>query len=94
MRVFWTVIRTGTGSEARHGQVDYWSHLVVADSWASRGTFKPERHLLQLRESAWTQVQAVRQRRAESSKPFTLYSCRLDPYPGFLVNGHLARQPW
>jgi hypothetical protein len=36
-----------------------------------------------VREAAWSQ-----------DKPFTLYSYRLDPHPGFLVNGHLARQPW
>ncbi|WP_308297205.1 MULTISPECIES: hypothetical protein [unclassified Streptomyces] len=70
------------------------SHLVVADSWPSRGTYKPERHPLGLVESAWVEVRDVRLRRAESPKPFTLYSYRLDPYPGFLVNGHLARQPW
>ncbi|MFE4582800.1 hypothetical protein [Streptomyces chartreusis] len=70
------------------------SHLVVADSWPSRGSFKPERHHLQLVESAWAEVREVRLRGAGSTKPFTLYSYRLAPYPGFLVNGHLARQPW
>ncbi|MFS8198968.1 hypothetical protein ACLVWQ_09775 (plasmid) [Streptomyces sp. CWNU-52B] len=69
------------------------SHLVVMDSWPSRGTFKPERHPLQLRESSWVQVREVRPRTA-GSKPYTLYAFRLDPHPGFLVNGHLARQPW
>jgi GTP cyclohydrolase I len=70
------------------------SHLIIADSWPSRGTFKPERHRLDLAESTWVEVRDVRLRRAEGSKPFTLYSYRLDPHPGFLVNGHLARQPW
>ncbi|MFI7408800.1 hypothetical protein ACIBU0_09065 [Streptomyces sp. NPDC049627] len=70
------------------------SHLVVADSWTARGTYKPERHPLGLVESSWVEVREVRLRRAESPKPFTLYGYRLDPYPGFLVNGHLARQPW
>jgi hypothetical protein len=69
------------------------SKLLVADSWPSRGTFKPEQHSLQLREAAWSQVHQVR-RRIAKDKPFTLYSYRLDPHPGFLVNGHLARQPW
>lgn len=69
------------------------SHLVVADSWPSRGSFQPEQHPLQLRESAWAQVHEVRRRTAKD-KLFTLYAFRLDPYPGFLVNGHLARQPW
>ncbi|MGV9452232.1 hypothetical protein [Streptomyces sp. NPDC003635] len=69
------------------------SHLVVTDSWPTRGTFVPERHPLQLRETAWVQVHEVRRRRTVN-KPFTLYSYRLEPYPGFLVNGHLARQAW
>ncbi|MET9773361.1 hypothetical protein ABZ023_03710 [Streptomyces sp. NPDC006367] len=69
------------------------SHLVVADSWPSRGTFVPERHPLQLRESSWQQVHTVRVRTA-GAKPFTLHSYRLDPHPSFLVNGHLARRPW
>ncbi|MDH6549643.1 hypothetical protein M2160_003721 [Streptomyces sp. SAI-117] len=70
------------------------SHLVVADSWPSRGTFEAEQHALELRESSWTEVHEVRHRRADSPKPFTLYSYRLDPYPSFLINGHLAREPW
>ncbi|WP_424854423.1 hypothetical protein [Streptomyces sp. SAI-170] len=70
------------------------SRLAIADSWPSRGTFEPERHRLGLVESTWVEVRDVRLRRAEGNKPFTLYSYRLDPYPGFLVNGHLARQPW
>ncbi|MCX4235868.1 hypothetical protein [Streptomyces ortus] len=69
------------------------SHLVVMDSWPSRGWFKPERHPVQLRESSWAQVREVRHRTA-GSKPYTLYAFRLDPHPTFLVNGHLTRQPW
>ncbi|MFF9097298.1 hypothetical protein ACF1AX_29760 [Streptomyces sp. NPDC014802] len=69
------------------------SHLVIADSWPSRNTFRPERHPLQLRESDWVDVREVR-RRSTKDKPFTLYSYRLDPHPSFLVNGHLVRQAW
>ncbi|MEU7302246.1 hypothetical protein [Streptomyces sp. NPDC007206] len=69
------------------------SHLVVADSWPARGTFRPESHPIQLQESEWTQVHEVRTR-FTPDKPYTLYSYRLDPHPGFLVNGHLAREPW
>ncbi|PZT72540.1 hypothetical protein DNK56_02655 [Streptomyces sp. AC1-42W] len=69
------------------------SHLVVVDNWAARGTFKAERHPVRLKESAWVEVTAVRESTAVA-KPFTFYTCRLDPYPTFLVNGHLARQPW
>ncbi|MGW5048723.1 hypothetical protein [Streptomyces griseoluteus] len=69
------------------------SRLFVADSWPSRGTFRAERHPLQLRESSWTQVHQLRSR-VTTGKPYTLYGFRLDPRPGFLINGHLARQPW
>ncbi|MFJ7768106.1 hypothetical protein ACIQ1J_06730 [Streptomyces sp. NPDC097107] len=69
------------------------SHLVVVDSWTSRDTFKAERRPLQLRESCWIRVHEVRLR-TSVSKPFTLYSHRLGPHPGFLVNGDLVRQPW
>ncbi|MFB6818631.1 hypothetical protein ACFCV8_29235, partial [Streptomyces sp. NPDC056347] len=69
------------------------SHLVVVDNWAARGTFRPEQHPLHPVEPAWVEVIDVRPRRAEG-KPFTFYGYRLDPYPTFLVNGHLARQAW
>ncbi|MGW3339742.1 hypothetical protein ACWDCL_19950 [Streptomyces sp. NPDC001009] len=69
------------------------SRLFVADSWPSRGTFRAEQHPIELRESGWTQVLQVR-RRITRDKPYTLYGFRLDPRPGFLINGHLARQPW
>ncbi|MET7987085.1 hypothetical protein [Streptomyces sp. NPDC005281] len=69
------------------------SHLVVVDTWPKRGTFRPERHPLQLRESSWVQVHEVR-RRDPGNKPCTLYEFRLAPYDGFLINGHLARQRW
>ncbi|MFK8906748.1 hypothetical protein [Streptomyces sp. YS-3] len=69
------------------------SCLVLSDRWAARGTFRAERHPLELRESAWTEVREVRLR-AVPDKPFTLYDFRLEPFPTFLVNGHLARQEW
>lgn len=69
------------------------SHLVVVDNWAARGTFRPECHAVQPTESAWVEVGDVRERTA-AAKPFTFYSYRLDPYPTFLVNGHLVRQMW
>ncbi|ATL29471.1 hypothetical protein [Streptomyces formicae] len=69
------------------------SRLIITDRWPSRGTFRPEQHPIQLRESGWSQVHAVRRREA-GDKPFTLYGFRLAPYPSFLVNGHLARQQW
>ncbi|MFD9879897.1 hypothetical protein ACFWZT_00345 [Streptomyces alboflavus] len=74
----------------KHGRA---SRLAVADTWPSRGTFHAEHHPLGLREATWAEVHEVR-RRTSGDKPFTLYAFRLDPYPSFLVNGHLARQPW
>ncbi|MER5744223.1 hypothetical protein ABT097_13225 [Streptomyces sp. NPDC002225] len=69
------------------------SHLTVVDNWAARGTFRPEQHPLHPVESGRVEVVDVRPRRAEG-KPFTFYGFCLDPYPTFLVNGHLARQAW
>ncbi|MGW0292550.1 hypothetical protein [Streptomyces tuirus] len=70
------------------------SALVIADRWPARGTFTAEWHPLEPVESTWVEVRDARLRRAAGTKPFTLYSYRLDPNPGFLVNGHLARQVW
>ncbi|MDD9377962.1 hypothetical protein M8Z33_15105 [Streptomyces sp. ZAF1911] len=69
------------------------SHLVVADSWPKRGTFRTEEHDVELDESAWVEVGKVTPR-APSTKPSTLYGFRLTPHPDFLVNGHLVRVPW
>ncbi|QRV58982.1 hypothetical protein I6J40_15200 [Streptomyces californicus] len=66
------------------------SHLTVVDRWADRGTFRPEYHDADPVESSWVTVRSVRPRVAPG-KPFTLYGYRLQPYPTFLVNGHLAR---
>ncbi|MFF0478000.1 hypothetical protein [Streptomyces sp. NPDC004284] len=70
------------------------SQLCVSDRWQSRGTFTPEHHRLDPPESSWIQVHEVRPRPALGTKPFTFYGYRLSPYPTFLVNGHLAREPW
>ncbi|MER5951763.1 hypothetical protein ABT127_37575 [Streptomyces sp. NPDC001904] len=69
------------------------SARIVADSWPARGTFRAERHPLQLKETGRAEVREVRARVC-GDKPFTLYSYRLSPHPGFLINGHLAREPW
>ncbi|MFJ7155100.1 hypothetical protein ACIQUQ_09165 [Streptomyces sp. NPDC101118] len=70
------------------------SRLYVSDRWPSRGTFKAEHHPLLPGERGWARVEAVRPRKAVGTKPFTLYSYRLAPHPGFLVNGHLVRMDW
>ncbi|MFJ4901241.1 MULTISPECIES: hypothetical protein [unclassified Streptomyces] len=59
----------------------------------TRGTFRPEQHAVRPVESTWVEVGEVRERTA-AAKPFTFYSYRLDPYPTFLINGHLVRQMW
>ncbi|MFF0555429.1 hypothetical protein [Streptomyces sp. NPDC004266] len=70
------------------------SRLCVSDRWTSRGTFTPEHHPLDPPESSWIKVQEVRPRPALGAKPFTFYRYKLSPHPTFLVNGHLAREPW
>ncbi|WP_369144926.1 hypothetical protein [Streptomyces sp. R44] len=70
------------------------SRLCVSDRWAGRGTFVPEHHRISPPESTWIKVHEVRPRTALGAKPFTFYSYRLAPYPTFLVNGHLVREPW
>ncbi|WP_241845266.1 hypothetical protein [Streptomyces sp. CB02261] len=70
------------------------SQLCVSDRWESRGTFAPEHHPIDPPESSWIEVQEVRPRPALGAKPFTFYGYRLAPYPTFLVNGHLVREPW
>ncbi|MFD9564551.1 hypothetical protein [Streptomyces sp. NPDC059994] len=69
------------------------SRLVLADSRPACGTFRAERHPLELTESAWTEVHEVRLR-AVPDKLFTLHGFRLEPHPAALVNGHLVRQAW
>ncbi|MFJ5138026.1 hypothetical protein [Streptomyces sp. NPDC088707] len=70
------------------------SQLCVSDRWRTRGTFTPEYHPVRPPEFTWIKVQEVRPRPALGAKPFTFYSYRLAPYPTFLVNGHLVREPW
>ena len=69
------------------------SRVYISDQWPRRGTFRPEAHPLYLDESGWVMAHDARLRRAEGSKPFTLYNYRLDPQLGFLANGHLVRSP-
>ncbi|MGW9369411.1 hypothetical protein ACWGVR_05260 [Streptomyces xanthophaeus] len=68
------------------------SHLIVADSWPKRGTFRPEQHRVDLDESQWAEVSAVVPR-PPSVKPYGLYGFTLAPHRGFLVQGHLVSAP-
>ncbi|MEJ8643120.1 hypothetical protein WKI68_20510 [Streptomyces sp. MS1.HAVA.3] len=67
------------------------SQLVITDRWQRRGTFVAEEHSVHLVERQSATVSEVRPHTATGAKPFTLYTYRLDPHPGFLVNGHLVR---
>ncbi|MER6201393.1 hypothetical protein ABT234_29005 [Streptomyces sp. NPDC001586] len=73
-----------------HGRA---SRVYISDTWRQRGTFRQEEHPLLLDETASVPVLEVRTHTATGAKPFTLYTYSLDPYPGFLVNGHPVRAP-
>lgn len=69
------------------------SRVYISDTWRQRGTFRRENHPLLLEETMPARVLEVRPHTATGAKPFTLYTYRLEPYPGFLVSGHLVRAP-
>ncbi len=70
------------------------SQLVVTDRWQSRGTFEEEEeHPTHLVERQSAAVSEVLPHTATGAKPFTLYTYRLEPHPGFLVSGHIVRAP-
>ncbi|GAA0497147.1 hypothetical protein [Streptomyces olivaceiscleroticus] len=69
------------------------SQLCIADSWPRRGTFRPEAGPVDLTESEWVPVRSVAPVVAHGAKPYTVYAYHLDPYPTFLVNGHLVSSP-
>lgn len=66
------------------------SRLYVADSWQHKHGFKQESHRTDLAESHWVKVQSVTPCTAIGKKFYTVYSFTCEPYPTFLVNGHLT----
>ena len=66
------------------------STLYIADSWMRRHGFRQESHRTDLIESRWVPVEEVRPVHAAGTKPFTVYSFTCEPYPTFLVSGHLS----
>jgi GTP cyclohydrolase I len=64
--------------------------LSTADSWERRHGFRQESHRTTLRESRWVDVVSVDTIQTGWRKPFTVYSFHCDPYPTFLVGGHLS----
>ena len=68
--------------------------LYVADRWNKKGWygkhgFRQEEHRTTLAEATYSRVLEVRGKVAKK-KPYTVYSFRCEPYPTFLVGGHLT----
>ena len=68
--------------------------LYLADRWNERGWygrhgFRQERHRVTLVEASYSKVFEVRKKVAEN-KPYKVYSFRCEPYPTFLIGGHLT----
>lgn len=71
------------------------SKLYISDRWNKEGWygrhgFHQEDHRTSLVESRFVDVLSVESIAADGKKPFTVYSFTCDPYPTFLVNGHLT----
>lgn len=66
------------------------SKLYVADSWLRKHGFPQEDHRTSLIESSFVEVLSVKPVAADGKKPFKVYSFKCEPYPTFLVHGHLS----
>lgn len=71
------------------------SQLYISNRWNERGWygkhgFQQESHSTTLLESRYVPVRSVRPIRARGKRPFTVYSFRCEPYPTFLIAGHLS----
>ncbi len=71
------------------------SHLYVSDRWNQAGWygkhgFIQESHRTSLIESKYVKVLSVKKVIADGRKPFTVFSFTCDPYPTFLISGHLS----
>ena len=64
--------------------------LGAAGSWARKHGFRPESHRTGLIESDWVRVRRVTDVTTGPSNPCTVYSFTCEPYPTFLVGGHLS----
>jgi GTP cyclohydrolase I len=62
----------------------------AADTWFRRHGFRQESHHTRLIESTWAKVLGVRPVDTAGREPYTVYSFTCDPYPTFLINGHLT----
>jgi len=66
------------------------SALYVADRWFRKHGFRTEHHPAHLIDSHWVRALEVRPIHADGRKPFTVYSYKCEPYPSFLISGHLT----
>jgi len=66
------------------------SRLYIADSWERKHGFHREDHRTDLYESEWVTVKRVTTLEAVGYKPYTVYSFTCEPYPTFLIGGHLS----
>ena len=65
------------------------SWFYISDKWHERHGFKREEHRTDLYESSWVRVNRVTSLTA-CKKPYTVYSFKCEPYPTFLISGHLG----
>jgi NADPH-dependent 7-cyano-7-deazaguanine reductase QueF len=65
------------------------SKVYISDSWYEKHGFWQQDHRTTLHESEWVDVLDVCSC-ADTRKPYTVYSFTCDPYPTFLVSGHLT----
>ena len=71
------------------------SRLYISNRWNQPGWygkhgFRQRDHRTSLVESSYVPVRSVRPVRATGKRPFTVYSFRCEPYPTFLIAGHLS----
>jgi len=66
------------------------STFSIADGWARKHGFRQEDHRTALHESEWVRVKDVRPVDATGDEPFAVYSFTCEPFPTYLVDGHLT----
>lgn len=66
------------------------SVLYVADRWFERHGFPQDDYATDLLESDYVEVESVKPVVAAGAKPYKVYSFKCEPYPTFLIAGHLT----
>lgn len=62
----------------------------ATDRWVTKHGFRQQDHRTDLTDSEWIKVARVTPSRAIDRKPYTVYSFTCEPYPTFLIDGHLS----